>query len=98
MHNGYFTLADIMKHFEYQDQEKETLEKEATMTHEDELNIVQTSELITEPKLDAESIEALARELDRVNHYYNDILKNDPFSQIEVKPQKRKNIGLMKEL
>lgn len=61
--------------------------------------------------MDAESVEALARELDRFHQLYHELLSNDPFEPIgkfnsfqhltniiEAKPEKRQHISLMREL
>lgn len=57
LHSGYFLVSDIMRHFEIRKTEDMKDEDRDLAAALDELSIVQVSELVTEPKLDADGVE-----------------------------------------
>ena len=83
VHNGYFFVADIMKHYDVSE----------------EGDIVQTTDIKSDPKLDSEQLEALRAELVRMHAVYNELMSSNPFDFTGLQDLgKRRYISLMKEL
>ena len=99
VHNGYFYVTELMKHFQ-RTEISQAERQEGQLPFE----IVQVSDIKTDPKLDTEQVESVIRELERMYDLYDQLMAKNPlhfsFDLQQLPPEmgRRRYISLMKEL
>jgi len=68
VHNGYFFVSDIMKH----------LQRTNTTRNEYGFEMVVSTDLKTDPKLEPAQMEELLREIERMTFLYEKLMKTNP--------------------
>ena len=86
VHNGYFFVKDVMKHFAKTKKKEKRSDQVPSRYIQDPLQLAVVldyefeliTDLKTDPKLDMEQIESIARELERLYDLYEKLMAMKP--------------------